>query len=159
VAATGDDAARAAFDDLRDQVEAADDAEGLPEALTHSGFHVWSAVGIPGDLSIVGWAGSGRGPRLPALAWLLTTAAEAGPDLVDAVLAGYGEHVRLADEELDRLPGVLAMRPLWLACLEYREAVRAGRLPVPGDGWPMWADGRTARCDAITARTAAVARG
>lgn len=124
-------AGRATFELLRTAVESADDAEGLPEALTHGNFHAWAAVGVPGDLHVVGWAGSGRGPRLPALAWLLRTASEGGPDDVDAVVRGYREHVRLTGAELDRLPGVLDIRPLWLACLDHREAVRRGQ--GPGD--------------------------
>ncbi|ACQ82048.1 aminoglycoside phosphotransferase [Beutenbergia cavernae DSM 12333] len=124
---------RETFERLRDQVESTDDAEGLPEAFTHSNFHVWAAVGDPGRLSIVGWAGSGRGPRLPALAWLLRTASEGRPEFVDAVMRGYRQHVSLTDAEIDRLPAVLNMRPLWLACLEYREAVRAGQTPVLDD--------------------------
>ena len=120
---------REGFEYLLDHVENADDAEGLPEAFTHSNYHAWAAVGAPGNLAIVGWAGSGRGPRLPAVAWLLRTAAEAGPDYVDAVIRAYREHVRLTDDELDRLPGVLNMRPLWLACLDYRESVRHGKVP------------------------------
>ena len=119
---------------LRDAVESADDAEGLPEAFTHSNYHAWAAVGAPGDLAIVGWAGSGRGPRLPALAWLLRTASEAGPDHVDAVVHGYREHVRLTADELDRLPRVLNLRPLWLACLDYRESVRNGATPTMDRG-------------------------
>ena len=129
---------RERFEWLRDQVENADDAEGLPEALTHGNYHVWAAVGTPGNLVIVGWAGSGRGPRLPALAWLLRTAAEVGTDYVDAVMRGYREHVQLTDEELDRLPGVLNMRPLWLACFEYRQLVRSGRTPALNEGWTRW---------------------
>ena len=39
-------------------------AEGLPEAFTHGNYHAWAAAGRPGNLAIVGWAGSGRGPRL-----------------------------------------------------------------------------------------------
>lgn len=127
---------RERFEWLRDQVEGADDAEGLPEALTHSNFHDWSAVGRPGNLTIVGWAGAGRGPRLPALAWLLRTSAEAGPDhpeFADAVLEGYTEHIQLSDDECTRLPGVLNLRPLWLACLEFRMTVRNGR--APSTGW------------------------
>lgn len=120
---------REGFEYLRDQVENADDAEGLPEAFTHSNFHTWAAVGAPGELAIVGWAGSGRGPRLPALAWLLRTASEVGPEYVEAVVQGYREHVQLTEEELSRLPGVLNMRPIWLACLDYREAVRNGTVP------------------------------
>jgi Phosphotransferase enzyme family len=146
---------REAFELLRDRVENADDAEGLPEALTHGNYHAWSAVGRPGNLVITGWAGSGRGPRLPALAWLLTTAAEADLTLVDAVVRGYTEHVKLTDEEIERLPKVLQMKPLWLACLEYRQAVRTGRTPTLDDGWPHWAVDRTERVEQVTARAVA----
>jgi len=129
---------REGFEYLRDQVENADDAEGLPEAFTHSNFHTWAAVGPPGELAIVGWAGSGRGPRLPAFAWLLRTASEVGPEYVDAVVRGYREHVELTEEELSRLPVVLNMRALWLACLDYRESVRHGKTPsvdLDGSGY------------------------
>jgi len=122
---------RELFEYLRNQVEIADDAEGLPEAFTHSNYHTWAAVGAPGKLAIVGWAGSGRGPRLPALAWLLRTASEVGPDHVDAVMHGYREHVRLTTEELDRLPQVLNIRPLWLACLDFRRSIRSGLVSSP----------------------------
>lgn len=146
---------REGFDYLRDQVENADDAEGLPEAFTHSNFHTWAAVGPPGELAIVGWAGSGRGPRLPAFSWLLTTAAEVGPDYVEAVVRGYREHVQLSDDELDRLPGVLNMRPLWLACLDYRESVRNGKVPpvdLDGRGYGFFrpADAERVAAQAIT---------
>jgi Phosphotransferase enzyme family len=129
---------REGFEWLRNQVENADDAEGLPQALTHGNYHTWAAVGTPGNLVIVGWAGSGRGPRLPALAWLLRTSAEVGADYVNAVMRGYREHVQLTDEELERLPGVLNMRPLWLACFEYRQIVRSGRTPTLDEGWTRW---------------------
>lgn len=128
---------REAFTWLRDQVESSDDAEGLPEALTHSNYHYWSAVGRPGNLSVVGWAGSGRGPRLPALAWLLRTAAETDQEHlehVDAVVRGYREHVQLSGDELDRLRDVLNLRPLWLSCLGFRMAVRSGGT-TPDTGW------------------------
>jgi hypothetical protein len=126
---------REKFDWLRDQVENADDAEGLPEALTHSNYHLWAAVGVPGRLTVVGWAGSGRGPRLPALAWLLRTTAEGNPDNLDAVLHGYRRHVQLSDDELHRLPRILNMRALWLACLEYQMATNNGDTPNLNEGW------------------------
>ncbi|GAA0607759.1 phosphotransferase [Kribbella sandramycini] len=129
------EAAREKFDWLRDQVETADDAEGLPEALTHSNYHLWSAVGAPGSLSITGWAGVGRGPRLPALAWLLRTTAEAAPDNLTAVLDGYTRHVELTDEELTRLPAVLNLRALWLACLDFQMTVNNGGAPTLHEGW------------------------
>ncbi len=124
-----------AFDWLRDHVETADDAEGLPEALTHGNYHLWAAVGVPGRLTIVGWAGSGRGPRLPALAWLLRTTAEGNPDNLNAVLRGYREHVQLTDDELQRLPRILNMRALWLASLECQMAVNNGNPPTIDQGW------------------------
>src|SRR5690348_4832340 len=79
---------------LRDRVEHADAAEGLPEALTHGNYHAWSAVGPPESLVGVGWAGAGRGPRLPSLAWLLTTAAEGDLSRVDEAVHGYSEHIQ-----------------------------------------------------------------
>ncbi|MFB6722970.1 phosphotransferase enzyme family protein [Kribbella sp. NPDC056345] len=130
---------RELFELLRDKVEHTDDAEGLPEAFTHSNYHAWAAVGTPGNLSIVGWAGSGRGPRLSALAWLLTTAGEGNDDGIDAVARAYREHIQLTNEELDRLPGVLAMRPLWLGCLDYRQSARNGSTPPMNEGWIGWA--------------------
>ena len=128
-------AGRERFEWLREQVENADDAAGLPEALTHGNFHLWSAVGTPGLLVIVGWAGSGRGPRLPALAWLLRTAAEGNAENVPAVMRGYREHVQLTDEECERLPAVLNLRALWLACLDYRMATEQGQVPPMDEGW------------------------
>jgi Ser/Thr protein kinase RdoA (MazF antagonist) len=129
-------AAREKFEWLRDQVETADDAEGLPEALTHGNYHPWAAVGTPGDLAIVGWAGSGRGPRLPALAWLLRTAAEHNATQnIAAVMHGYSKHVQLTDEELHRLPSILNLRPLWLECLDFRMTVNDGGTPAMDAGW------------------------
>lgn len=129
-------AAREKFDWLRNQVENADDAEGLPEALTHSNYHPWAAVGTPGNLSIVGWAGSGRGPRLPALGWLLRTAAEGNGDQnVPAVMQGYSRHAQLTAEELDRLPSILNLRALWLECLGFRMTVNDGGTPLLTEGW------------------------
>jgi Ser/Thr protein kinase RdoA (MazF antagonist) len=148
---------REKFEWLRAQVEQADDAEGLPEALTHGNYHPWAAVGPPGDLVVVGWAGSGRGPRLPALAWLLRTAMEGDGDhdLVDATMRGYREHVQLTDEELERLPGAVNIRALWLACAEYRAYVRAGHTPTLEEGWTHW---RPEQAERLAARAIASLR-
>lgn len=149
---------REGFELLRDRVENADDAEGLPAALTHGNYHGWSAVGTPGNLVIVGWAGSGRGPRLPALAWLLTTAAEADLTLVDAAMRGYSEHVQLTDEEIERLPGILNMKPLYLACFQYRQSVRNGHTPTLDHGWPSWDVDRTEHSQRLAAQVIAILR-
>ena len=126
---------RETFERLRDLVENADDAEGLPEALTHANYTGWAAVGKPGNLVIVGWAGAGRGPRLAALAWHLRTGAHGGPDYINAIVRGYREHVRLSDDELDRLAGVINMVPLSMACHAYRMSVQTGYTPSGGEGW------------------------
>jgi hypothetical protein len=126
------------FEWLRDQVENADDAEGLPEALTHHNYNGWAAVGKPGMLVIVGWAGAGRGPRLAALAWHLRTATRGDPaavDYINAVVHGYSEHVRLTDQELDRLPGLINMVPLRMACGLYQRSVQTGYTPSGSEGW------------------------
>ena len=93
--------------------------------------------GEPGNLVIVGWAGAGRGPRLAALGWHLRTAAH-GPEATDyitAVADGYREHVRLTDDELGRLAGVINMVPLSMACGYYRLSVETGCTPSGGEGW------------------------
>lgn len=151
------EAAREKFDWLRDQVEAADDAEGLPEALTHSNYHPWAAVGRLGNVSIVGWAGSGRGPRLPTLAWLLRTSAEHdGPKNITAVMRGYSVHVRLTEEELHRLPSILNQRALWLECLGFRMAVNEGRVPAMDEGWLQ--PGSQAHAERVAAQAIAAVR-
>lgn len=138
------------FEWLRDQVEKTDDGEGLPEAFTHGNFHAKTAVGKPGNLVIIGWNGSGRGPRLPALGWLLWTAQHVA-DHVEAIARGYREHVQLTDEELDRLAGVINMRSLWLVCHDYRAFVRRGQTPTL-DEW-SWRpdDGEQRAAQAIAA--------
>jgi aminoglycoside phosphotransferase (APT) family kinase protein len=128
---------RETFEWLRDAVENADDAEGLPEALTHANYNGWATVGKPGNLVIVGWAGAGRGPRLAALGWCLRTAAHdpAATDYINAVVDGYREHVRPTDDELSRLAGVINMVPLTIACGYYRLTVATGSTPSGGEGW------------------------
>ena len=109
----------------------------MPEALTHANYNGWAAVGKPGNLVIVGWAGAGRGPRLAALAWLLRTAANSSSatGYITAVADGYREHVRLTDDELKRLAAVMNMVPLSMACGSYRWSVETGYTPSGGEGW------------------------
>jgi len=149
---------RKGFELLRDLVENADDGDGMPDALTHGNYHAWSAVGAAGKLVIVGLAGAGRGLRLPALAWLLTTAAEADITLVDAAIRGYSEHVHLSDDEMGRLPDILHMKPLFTACLQYRQSVGNGSAPTLDDGWPSWAVDRAEKSQRIPARAIAFVR-
>jgi len=75
----------------------------------------------------VDWTGAGRGPRLWSFGFLLWAAGAAGMPCVQAVASGYRAHVRLLPEELDRLAGAVAARPLVLDCWSFATGRR--RLP------------------------------
>jgi len=77
---------------------------------------------------------------------------------IDAVARGYRDHNQLAGEELERLTGVLDMRPLWLACLDYRESVRSGSTPTMDEGWIAWL-ARPEHAERLTARAIPSLRG
>ena len=51
---------------------------------------------------------------------------------VEAVVSAYRKHVELTDEELDRLEGVMYIRPLYLVCFGYHRDLTNG---VPFDEW------------------------
>jgi len=88
---------------------------------------------------LVDWAGTGVGPRLWSLAFLLYSEAAKEPRRAGAVLLGYREHVGLEADELERLAAVARSRPLILSA------------------WSVCA-GRTTPTEAMTAaaRTAAL---
>jgi Ser/Thr protein kinase RdoA (MazF antagonist) len=90
----------------------ADGGHGLPEAFVHPDPVKGNVIVTPDGPVFVDWAGAGRGPRLASLAGLLHTV---GPGHARDVLAGYRKHTELTAGELDRLEGVLWIRPLWLA--------------------------------------------
>lgn len=118
---------RSQFERLRERVRTADDGQGLPEALVHGNLlhapdHVLLTDAGP---VAINWKGSGRGPRLSDLAWLLwgthrNTAA------IDAIVDAYRQRIDLTDEELDRLEAVMYIRPLDLTCFGYRRNLVAG---------------------------------
>jgi len=115
------DVERAAFDALRAEVAGLDAAEGLPGALIHPDFVLANVVATPGGVVLVDWAGTGSGPRLWSLAFLLYSEAAKDPRRAGAVLLGYREHVTLEADELDRLATVARARPLilgaWSVCM------------------------------------------
>lgn len=132
-------AARERFDQLREQVRAADDGEGLPEALVHGNLmhapdHV--VVGPDGPVAIQ-WKSAGRGPRLTDIAFLLW-GTWLDQTWIDAAVSGYRRHVEPTDDELDRLEGVMQLRPLYLAAFDWRRMLTEGRQPTPDDPW--WAE-------------------
>jgi Ser/Thr protein kinase RdoA (MazF antagonist) len=114
------DVERAAFEALQAEVAGLDAADGLPEALIHPDFVLANVVATPDGMVLVDWAGTGVGPRLWSLAFLLYSEAAKEPRRAGAVLLGYREHVRLEAEELERLAAVARSRPLilsaWSVC-------------------------------------------
>jgi len=126
-----------------ERCHAADACDGLPEALTTprtGGPNV--LVTDDGTGVFVDWKSGGRGPRLAAVAGLLQAAARhpRADYVVDAVIDGYTQHVRLSPEELDRLAGAMRLRPAYYAAWGYWQAVGAGRPPVGSERW--WPDRR-----------------
>ena len=129
-------ATRERFDQLRDQVRSADDGQGLPEALLHGNLlhapdHV--IVSEQGPVAIQ-WKAAGRGPRLADFAYLMW-GTWLNADWIDAAVGAYRQHVELTDDELDRLEAVMYVRPLYLACFDWRRSLANGHQPSSSDGW------------------------
>jgi Ser/Thr protein kinase RdoA (MazF antagonist) len=128
--------ARERFEQLRDQVRTADDCQGLPEALVHGNLlhapdHV--IVSDRGPVAIQ-WKASGRGPRLADFAYMMW-GTWLNPEWIDAAVTAYRRHVELTDEELDRLEAVMYIRPLYLACFDWRRSLAGGHQPGSSDRW------------------------
>src|SRR4051812_19592151 len=101
---------------LRDELADIDVGQGLPTALTHPDFATANVIKTPdGGLVLVDWTGAGDAPRVISLGLLLSTSG-GSLDLVDAVMAGYREHVQLEPEELSRLPDSIRAFALILDC-------------------------------------------
>ncbi len=110
---------------LRALLPRGDDGRGLPESFVHPDAARVNVLTAGGGPVLVDWAGAGTGPRLASLAVLLHSA---GPGGAAEVLRGYGQHQQLTGEELDRLEGVLWIRPLWLAAWRCWLACVSGRV-------------------------------
>lgn len=141
---------RATYETLRDEVASADDLEGLPLAFVHPDLQVGNAIATPDSgLVVVDWAGSGRGPRIAALATLLFIAVEgfhghpprsAELDRAEAVMAGYGAHIRLDREEQARLAGALRRLPLVFACFLFCVGAKTSGTPGTRGPWSATRD-------------------
>ena len=104
---------RAPLDVVLAELEAADDGAGLPQAFTHPDFVLANVVATSDRrMVVVDWTGSGRGPRIWSLAFLLWV--EGGKDLgrIDLLAAGYRRNVALESVEIDRLAGMVRARHL-----------------------------------------------
>lgn len=98
---------------------------GLPSALIHPqpGGANSVVAADSGDLVFIDWAGAGTGPRMWSLAMMLAGVVQPVPGswppsdlrLLEAVVAGYRQHVRLDQEELAALGGSMAACGLLIA--------------------------------------------
>jgi Ser/Thr protein kinase RdoA (MazF antagonist) len=112
--ADGDPAARRTLDR---ELERLDDCADLPHGVVHPDLVPVNALRSPDrGLVVIDWAGSGRGPRVWSLGFLLWAAGALDLDRVGAVIDRYREHVQLTEAELDRLGGAIRARPLTIDC-------------------------------------------
>jgi Ser/Thr protein kinase RdoA (MazF antagonist) len=116
----------ALLDRLRDEVEQADGCHDLPHAFVHPDFVPANAISTAeGRLAIVDWAGSGRGPRLWSLGFLLWAAGARHPRLIDVAVSRYRRSIELETEELERLEAAIRGRPImlevWSVCVGRRQ--------------------------------------
>jgi len=120
------------YDTLLAAVDAWDSCADLPHALVHPDFVPRNAIGQPdGEVTIIDWAGTGRGPRIVSLGCLLWSA---GPGKnTAAAITGYREFITLEPAEVDRLHAAMRLRPLVLACWTF--ATGRDSLANVTDGW------------------------
>ena len=126
---------RAPYAELLGLLRQAEDGHDLPPALLHPDFVPVNAIAGPGGaLTLVDWAGAGRGPRLWSLAFLLWAAGAKDLAMAEAVVAGYRAHVQPEPDELARLAGAISVRPLIFDCW----ALCMGRKPLAAvmADWP-----------------------
>jgi methyltransferase (TIGR00027 family) len=110
---------QAAYEELKRELERVDDFSDLPESLAHPDFVPINIIELPdGALLPIDWAGSGQGPRIFSLGWLLFSAGNNGLRMVDAVIAGYRSHISMAIDELSHLSNSILTRQLTIACWE-----------------------------------------
>ena len=136
-----------AYAALRAEVAGLDGGGGLPHALTHPDFVLANVIPSPSrGMVMVDWTGSGQGPRLWSLAFLLYAAGGRGINRVDSAITGYLTQVRPEPEELARLAGLIRVRPAMFGVW----AVGQGRKSV-AEAWRGVTETR-ALTDAVAAR-------
>lgn len=129
----------------------ADDFAGLPTALSHPDFHFKNIVATKDELVPIDWAGAGTAPRVLALGFLLfygslaQTATGWDPKRVDAMMAGYLEHVPVTGNEVDHLAGAMLHRMLVHEAYGWCVGMASQRKPDPAREWPT----NASMCEAI----------
>jgi methyltransferase (TIGR00027 family) len=142
---------RACFGALRAALVGADGCGDLPHALIHPDFVPANALATAsGGTVILDWAGTGWGPRLYSLGFLLWAAGRHSPRSVDAAIAGYRPHIEPRPEEMDRLAGAILARPLILDSWSFS----TGREPLDDVAGRLASSTADATAIAARARTA-----
>jgi Ser/Thr protein kinase RdoA (MazF antagonist) len=147
------------YEQLNRDVARTRDCEEAPLGLVHSDCHLANVIAVGARPVLFDWEGSGLGPLVAALGWLLFTAAVASPDrpptplneaAVHATIDGYQSVRPLQEVEVDLLSDAIRFRPLVIACRQLRQAVLHG---ISAHGW--WSRYPESETVAATVRGAA----
>ncbi|MBA8794048.1 Ser/Thr protein kinase RdoA (MazF antagonist) [Friedmanniella endophytica] len=113
---------------------------GLTQTFLHGDAHQWNCVRAEsGQVHFFDWDSSGFGPAIIDLAFALLSCATGGliyqPDhaesaSIDALLAGYSEHMILAGADRDGLERAIAFRVLVCAGVGFGHFLAAGKDPM-----------------------------
>ena len=149
--------ARGVYESLREEIDTADDCSDLPGSLLHPDFMPKNAIVSPrGELVMIDWTGSGKGPRVTSLSVLLFAVGLGNQGVnetaVEAAVAGYRTQLTLEADELARLGAAMQIRALVFATFQYCLAVTSGASPSGTEWW--WLDKELIEGVAATARRA-----
>lgn len=96
------------------------DIEDMPQALIHPDFVPGNMIKLDvGNWTVIDWAGTGLGPRIWPLGFLLWAAGNRDLQCIDAVVTGYRKYVKLDADELERLLTTIGIRPLIFISLNF----------------------------------------
>lgn len=128
------------YDKLTAALRSIDLCEDLPRVLIHNDCHPDNTVHTScRQVLLLDWEGAGLGPAIIDVGFLLascdtespwTPPLPPDPARVEAVIAGYGQHHRLASAELDRLPDAIRFRALVYGAVSFANAIASKTQPA-----------------------------
>jgi Ser/Thr protein kinase RdoA (MazF antagonist) len=130
---------------LLNAVLSVETGEGLPHALIHNDAHPGNAI-VTGDGApvFIDWSGSGLGPPMVDLGFLLVSSEIAIPwatpiaplaGRVEAIVDGYARCRLPSQAELDWLPHAIRFRGLLYGAAHLAETVASGAARVTETWW------------------------
>ncbi|GLV60167.1 hypothetical protein KDH_69890 [Dictyobacter sp. S3.2.2.5] len=126
------------FDLLEEALSSLDRGTHLPTTLIHNDCHPFNAVMMaPGHVSLLDWEGSGLGPAVLDVAFLLSNCDGKAPwfpleaddpfhpntRLLHAVIEGYCQYYQLTTAELDYLVDAIRFRSLVFGACSFAAAI------------------------------------